>query len=123
MLQFPSYKTITVQVISKSIGLLQSYMSLNIQNIARVNFKQWSFIVLQENLNLANVKNNLRGNLLSASYVHSFWAAKKPRALLKPFLHTRPLNFWLCLHIFEVYGEKSVQEAGRKTVSTRFFLG
>ena len=46
LLRFSSYDAITVQVTSKSIGFLQSYQSLNIQNIARVNFKQWSFNVL-----------------------------------------------------------------------------
>ena len=34
------YNTVTVQVISKSIRDLQSHGLLNIQNIARVNFKQ-----------------------------------------------------------------------------------
>ena len=33
--------------------------SLNVQNIARSNFKQLPFNVLQEKLNLANVRNNL----------------------------------------------------------------
>ena len=55
-----SFNTITVQVISKSTRDLQSnYMSLNIQNITRVKFKQQSFNVLEENLNSANVRNNL----------------------------------------------------------------
>ena len=31
---------------------------MNIQNIARVNFNQQSFNMLQEKLDLANVKNN-----------------------------------------------------------------
>ena len=59
-----SYNTITVEVIFdqrpilKSIGDLQSYRSVNIQNIARVNFKQQPFNVLQDKLNLANVRNN-----------------------------------------------------------------
>ena len=35
------YNTIAVQVVSKSIRDLQSYRSLDMQNIARVNFKQW----------------------------------------------------------------------------------
>ena len=52
------YNTITVEVISKSTRDLQSYRSLNIQNIARVKFKQQSFNVVQEKLNLANVRNN-----------------------------------------------------------------
>ena len=59
LLQSSSYNTITVQVISKSIRDLKSYKSLNIQNIARVKFKRQSFNVLQEKLNLANVRNNL----------------------------------------------------------------
>ena len=33
---------------------------MNIQSIARVNFKQQSFNVLQEKLNLVNVRNNLQ---------------------------------------------------------------
>ena len=53
--QSTSYNTITVQVISKSMRDLQSYRSLNIQNIAGVKFKQQSFNVLKEKLNLANV--------------------------------------------------------------------
>ena len=53
-----------MQVIPKSIGISQSYRSLNIQNIARNNFKQRSFSVLQEKLNLANVSNNLIYHLL-----------------------------------------------------------
>ena len=54
--QSTTYNTITVQVFvfSKSIRDLQSYRSLSIQSIARVNFKQQSFNVLQEKLNLAN---------------------------------------------------------------------
>ena len=40
LLQSPSYDTVTVQVTLKSIGLLQSYRSQDIHNIARVNFKQ-----------------------------------------------------------------------------------
>ena len=56
--QSPFYHTFSVQVSSKSIRVLQKSRSLNIQNIARVNFKQRSFSVLQEKLNLANVKNN-----------------------------------------------------------------
>ena len=47
-----------MQVISKSIRVLQGYRSMIIQNIARVNFKQQVFSVLQEKLNLANVRNN-----------------------------------------------------------------
>ena len=50
MLQAISYNAITVQVISKSIRDMQSYWSLNIQNIIRVSFKQQSFNVLQEKL-------------------------------------------------------------------------
>ena len=57
--QSPSYNTVTVQVISKSIRVLQSYRSLNIQNIARVNFMQQLFNVLQEKLNLANVRDDM----------------------------------------------------------------
>ena len=56
LLQSSSYNTITVQVISKSIGFLPSHRSLNIQNIA---FKQRSFSALWEKLNMTNVKNNL----------------------------------------------------------------
>ena len=37
---------------------------LNVQNIARVNFKRWSFNVLQDKLNLTNMKNNLINKLL-----------------------------------------------------------
>ena len=47
-----------MKVILKSIRNLQSYRSLNIQNIARDNFNQQSFNVLQEKLNSANVRNN-----------------------------------------------------------------
>ena len=57
--QSTTYNTITVQVILKSIRDLQSYRSLNIQNIARVEFKQRSFIMLQEKIIFKNVRNNL----------------------------------------------------------------
>ena len=99
----------TVQVILKSIRDLQSYRSLNIQKIARVKFRQQSFNVLQEKLNLADVRNN------------SIYQPLVCMAL-KPFLHTRPLNFWLCSPIFDVYSRNAVQRAGRKTAPTIFFL-
>ena len=46
---------------------------MNIQNIARVNFKQQSFNVLQEKLNFANVRNTL---ICQDFYVYRFWASK-----------------------------------------------
>ena len=55
--QSTSYNTIIMQVISKSIRDLQS-SRLNKQNTERVKFKQQSFNVLQEKLNLANARNN-----------------------------------------------------------------
>ena len=35
---------------------------------------------------------------------------EKTKGSLKPFLHTRPWNFWLCLPIFNVYSRRSLQK-------------
>ena len=78
--------------------------SLNIPKIARVNFKQRPCNVLQENLNLANVKNNL----IYQPLMYTGFGLQKASILFKSFLHTRPLNFKLCLHIFYCYSEKQV---------------
>ena len=113
--QSTSFNAITVQVILKSMRDLQSYRSLNIQNFARVKFKQQSFSVLQEKLNLANVRNNL---IYRPVMCIAFWVTKNQG--IKSFLHTRPLNFWLCSPIFDVCSRKAVQGAGRNTASTIF---
>ena len=119
---FPqSISAITVQVISNSIRDLQSYRSLNIENVARGNFKQQPFDVLQETLNLANLRtNSIYQSLMS--YVYSFWAGKKPRIVVKPFLCTRPLNFWLCWPVINVYIVEKLFKEPAKSRSNDFFL-
>ena len=114
-----SYNTITVQVILQSIRDLQSYRPMNIQNIARGNFKEQSFNVLQEKLNLANVRNI---SIYQPLMYIAFGLQKKPRVLCKLFLYTRPwpLNFWLSLPVFDVYSQKAVQGVSRKTTPTIF---
>ena len=112
--QSVSYDTITVQVILKSTKHLKSYRALSIQNIVRVKFKQQSFSVLQEKLNLANVRNNS----IFQPLMFRFWAAKDQGFLCKPFLDTRPLNFWLCSPTFDVCSRKAVHGASRKTAPT-----
>ena len=39
-----------------------------------------------------------------------------------PFSNTRPLNFWLCLLLFDVYSRKALQRASSKTTPTIFFF-
>ena len=78
---------------------------MNIQNIAKVNFKQQSLNVLEEKLNLANVRNNS----IYQPLMYVPFGLQKTRVLFKPFLHTRPLNVSLCLPIFDVYNKKAVQ--------------
>ena len=99
-----------MQVILKSSGFLQSYRLLNIQNIVRINFKQWSFSVLWEKLNLANVKKID----VSACYVHSVWAARNQGFSSSRFCTPdhRPSGFVYIF--FYVYSEKAVQGASRK---------
>ena len=43
----------------------------------------------------------------------AFWL-QETKGSVKLFLHTRPMNFWLCLPIFDVYGRKAVQGASRE---------
>ena len=69
-----------MEVISKSIEFLQSYRSLNTQNIARFNFKQWSFNALWEKLNLANVKNSL----IYRPLVYSAFRLQKTKGSINP---------------------------------------
>ena len=94
LLQFLSYNTITVQVISNLVGFLQSFRSLNIRNIARVNFKQCSFNVLQEKLNLANMKDNL---IYQPLMYTAFWLQNSKGSFQAVFAQQ---TIELCLHIF-----------------------
>ena len=62
---------------------------MNIQNITRVNFKQQPFNMLQEKLNLAEVRNNSMYQPLMCTP----FGLQKPRVLFEPFLHSRRSNF------------------------------
>ena len=99
---------------------IDRYRLLNIQNNAGVIFKQVPFTVLQEKQNLTNVRNNLIFQPLKLCA--QFLNFKTPGAHREPFLHTRLLNFWLCLHIFQVYIRKAAQVASRKTALTIVFF-
>ena len=74
--------------------------------------------MLQEKLHLANVRNNL----ICQPPAYTAFGLQKIGVLSKPFLHTRPFNFWYCSRIFDVYVRKVVQGASRKTTLTMFFF-
>ena len=96
----------------------ESFAELNIQDVARVNLKKRSFSLLREKLNLANVKNNS----IYQPLMYTAFGLQKPGVLFKSFLHSRPLNLWLCLPIFDAYSRKAVQGGSRKTTPTNFFI-
>ena len=64
-----------------------------------------SFDVLQETVNLANVRNS---SIYHPLMYTAFGLQKNQGFFSEPFLHTRPLNAWLCLPIFDVYSRKAV---------------
>ena len=47
---------------------------------------------------------------------------QKTKGFVKSFLYKRPLNFWLCLPIFDVYRPIAVQGANRKMAPMIFFF-
>ena len=97
------------------------YRLLNIPNITRVIFKQLSFNVIQEKQNLANKRNNLTFQPL----MYRAFKFRKARGPFEPFLHTRLLNFWLCLRIcLFIYSKirEIIPVASRKIAPTIYFF-
>ena len=98
-----------MQLILKSIRDLP-----NIQNIARVKFKQQPFNVLQEKLTLANVRNT---SIYQALMCVGFGLQKK-----QGFPSSRVSTPDHGTSIFVVYRLKPVNGASRKTAPTIFFF-
>ena len=86
-----------------------TFTELKIAGYSKHCKSQFQVVVIQcaaGELNFANVKDNLIYQLLMCTA----FGLQKLRVVFKPFLHTRLLNFWRCLHILVFIVKKLSKE-------------